>query len=326
MQRRQLLRNLSLLGAGLTLSPLRAKPVTRTGLVYDPHFLEQFRDPAHPESARRLVTLHDYFQQRDLWSRTQSIAVRMVEQSALRAIHTEPHIAAIAKRYPVAHKVALLASGGMIAAVDAVMAGRIDNAFCASRPPGHHAINTGREEGFCYYNHIAISARHLQQKHGLERILIVDWDYHHGNGTEDAFYDDPSVLYFSTHDVHAYPATGLASRTGRGAGRGFNINVPLPCGTGDDDIVRAFEQHLLPAVVDFKPEFILISAGFDSRQSDLLGCFMVTDNGFRRLTRMMKALAATHCQGRLVSILEGGYNLKGNASAAVAHVEALLEA
>ncbi|MEX2516947.1 MAG: histone deacetylase, partial [Gammaproteobacteria bacterium] len=158
----------------------------------------------------------------------------------------------------------------------------------------------------------------------LERILIVDWDYHHGNGTEAAFYDDPGVLFFSTHDINAYPGTGHSGDTGSGAGKGYTINVPLGCGATDADIIAAFRDRLLPAATDFKPEFILISAGFDSRESDLLGCYDITDAGFAELTRMMLELADQHCAGRLVSILEGGYNLQGNASAAAAHVGELV--
>ncbi|MCS3902767.1 acetoin utilization deacetylase AcuC-like enzyme [Methylohalomonas lacus] len=324
MQRRQFLQNTTLVAASLWLAPTRAAAV-RTGLVYDDRFLDHVITPDHPESPRRLETLRAHFRERELWSRLVPIRPRQHPGAALEAIHTAEHIGGIAERYPDSHDIALLASGGAVAAVDAVMAGTVDNAFCASRPPGHHALNTGREEGFCFYNHVAIAARHLQQEHGLKRILIVDWDYHHGNGTEAAFYDDPDVLFFSTHDVDAYPGTGRASRTGTGAGAGFNINVPLSCGADDADIRRAFSDRLLPAADDFKPEFVLISAGFDSRKSDLLGCFAITDAGFRQLTTMMRELAGRHCNGRLVSILEGGYNLKGNASAAAAHVETLLE-
>ena len=192
------------------------------------------------------------------------------------------------------------------------------------RPPGHHAKNTGQEEGFCYYNHIAIAARYAQQHYDLKKVLIIDWDFHHGNGTEWAFYSDPSVLYFSTHDMFAYPGTGSPSRTGEGDGEGFNINVHLDCGATDDDIINAFQTKLLPAVEQFKPDLILISAGFDSRQDDLLGCHNISDQGFIKLTETVKILANKHCQGKIVSLLEGGYNLQGNASAVTAHINALM--
>jgi len=326
MRRRQFLQGLTLLAAGgLAGHVLANRQAAATGLVYDDRYLDHSLGSTHPESPRRLTTLMQQFRDEGLLGRLEAMTPAGDPGAALEAVHTREHIEAIARRYPVSHEVALNAAGGMTTAVDAVMAGAIRNVFCASRPPGHHALNTGREEGFCFYNHIAIAARHLQRHHGLERILIVDWDYHHGNGTEAAFYDDPSVLFFSTHDVDAYPGTGHASRTGKGDGKGYNINVPLSCGATDAAIVDAFREQLLPAAHDFQPEFILISAGFDSRVSDLLGCFHVTDDGFRRLTRMMMELAGQHCDGRLVSLLEGGYNLKGNASAAAAHAGALLD-
>ena len=203
------------------------------------------------------------------------------------------------------------------------MAGQVKNAFCASRPPGHHATNTGREEGFCFFNHVAIAARYAQQQYGLKKILIADWDYHHGNGTEWAFYDDPSVLFFSTHDMYAYPGTGLPERTGNGKGEGFNINVHLPCGSGDEEILSAFEQYLLPAAEAFQPDLILLSAGFDSRIDDPLGCHNITDDGFQTLTRLMMQLADKYCQGRLVSVMEGGYQVSGLQQAVLAHVKAL---
>ena len=158
----------------------------------------------------------------------------------------------------------------------------------------------------------------------VEKILIVDWDYHHGNGTENAFWEDSTVLFFSTHNWHAYPQTGDPARQGEGPGTGYNINVHFDCGATDDQIVRAFEEQLLPAAERFQPDFILISAGFDSRQDDLLGCFSFTDPGFKRLTRMVMDLAETTCGGKIVSLLEGGYNVDGLAMAVEAHVSELL--
>jgi acetoin utilization deacetylase AcuC-like enzyme len=159
---------------------------------------------------------------------------------------------------------------------------------------------------------------------GWQRILIVDWDYHHGDGTESFFYEEPSVLYFSTHDWDAYPGTGDPARRGANAGLGYNVNVSLPCGATDADIVAAFTTQLVPAADAFMPDLVLISAGFDSRIDDRLGCFDVTDAGFAQLTRIVMAIAARHCQGRLVSLLEGGYNVRGLASAVETHVRTLL--
>lgn len=324
MKRRTFLQTLAGVAVVAGSVPMPGVAGSRTGLVYSEHYLDHVLQPSHPESPRRLATLMQRLRDTQLLERVQQLRPYPDPGKALYQIHSREHVRAIARRYPVSHEVALCAAGGMAAAADAVMDGRVRNAFCASRPPGHHALNTGREEGFCFYNSIAIVARHLQVEYGLRRILIVDWDYHHGNGTEAAFYEDPSVLFFSTHDVDAYPRTGLASRTGSGAGKGCNINVPLPCGADDSDIISAFETELVPAVESFRPEFILVSAGFDSRESDLLGCFSVTDAGFCTLTELMLQLADEYCDGRLVSILEGGYNLKGNAAAAAAHLDTLL--
>lgn len=219
--------------------------------------------------------------------------------------------------------VAELAVAGSLAAVDAVCRGEVKNAFVAARPPGHHAHDLGDEEGFCYFNNIAVAARHAQKAHGMAKILIIDWDYHHGNGTEDAFYDDPSVLFFSTHKWRAYPGTGSPSRRGSGAGEGFNINADLPAGAMDLDILRAWDDFL-PIAERFAPDLVLISAGFDSRMEDWLGDFRLTDDAFKRMTRMALDLATksdrTGAGGKVVSFLEGGYNPEGLALGAVAHL------
>jgi acetoin utilization deacetylase AcuC-like enzyme len=177
--------------------------------------------------------------------------------------------------------------------------------------------------GFCIYNNVAVAARYLQRVHGIARVLIADWDYHHGNGTQDIFYEDDSVFYFSTHHYGAYPGTGSASETGRGRGAGTTLNVPLPPGAGDADILRAFEERLVPAARAFKPNFVLISAGFDGMRRDVLGRFDVTPQGFAGITRVVVDIASQLCEGRLVSVLEGGYRLDGLADSVTAHVTAL---
>jgi acetoin utilization deacetylase AcuC-like enzyme len=224
---------------------------------------------------------------------------------------------------PASFEIARLAVGGVLSAVDAVLSGSAQTAFCALRPPGHHA-RPQQGMGFCIFNNIAIGARYAQQQYGVERVLIADWDVHHGNGTQDIFYDDPSVFFFSTHQSPWYPGTGDASETGRGAAKGTTQNHPLPAGSGREEILSAFRDDLLPASKAFQPDLVMISAGFDSREGDPLGNFTLSDNDFVALTSLLRELADTTAEGRVVSVLEGGYNLEGLAAAVEAHVGALV--
>ncbi len=325
MKRRTFIFSTFATGLSLTvLRPALAGQDRGIGYIGDPVFLEYHLFPDHPESPARFRFIMETMQESGLLEQVARPGLKTDVLEWIKSLHTEQHIASIQRHYPEAYEVACAATGAALSAVDEVAANRLRHVFCATRPPGHHALNTGKEEGFCYFNHVAIAARYAQQQYGYKKILIVDWDYHHGNSTEMMFYDDPSVLFFSSHDQHAYPGTGDPAKTGSGAGEGFNINVHLPCGTTDTMIQQAYEQQLVPAVHAFKPDFIFISAGFDSRQYDKLGCFNVTDAGFTALTKLVKKLANTYCEGRIVSILEGGYNLQGNADAVVAHVSALL--
>jgi len=327
MKRRNLLRTGAHLLCLTWFTPWYAHGTARrfhTAFVFDDRFLLPVFPAAHPEQPARVQAILRALDNEGLLQQLHRIEPLRNVDGALALVHTQNHISAIRQRYGAADDIARTGVGAVLAAVRAVCGGDVINAFSCSRPPGHHARNTGREEGFCFYNNIAIAARYAQREFKLERVLIVDWDYHHGDGTEAFFYDDPSVLYFSTHDWHAYPGTGDPARQGAGAGLGYNINVPLPCGATDSDIVTAFESQLAPAAEEFKPELVLVSAGFDSRVDDLLGCFKVTDAGFVRLTEIVKGIAARHCQGRLVSMLEGGYNLGGLASAVTAHIRSLL--
>jgi acetoin utilization deacetylase AcuC-like enzyme len=218
--------------------------------------------------------------------------------------------------------VALRAAGTCLNAVDLVMQRAAKNAFCIVRPPGHHA-SAARGMGFCLFNNIAIAARYAQRHHGAERVAIVDWDVHHGNGTQDIFYADGSVFFFSTHQSPWYPGTGAANETGDGAGKGMTLNCPLPAGSGRDTILGAFQQLLSPRLDEFKPDLILISAGFDSRIDDPLGRFVLSDTDFTDLTKLMLEIADKHAAGRLISVLEGGYNLTGLERAVYAHSHSL---
>ncbi|MEJ2541154.1 MAG: histone deacetylase [Gemmatimonadota bacterium] len=322
-----------LLGASVlpTVAPtalIGAPTATGTGLVYDPryldHVLPERRGEVHPERPLRLVRMMEVFAERGLREEVVELPLLDDPRSYVGYAHTEEHVESV-RQIEVTGRVAELAVAGALGCVEAVVNGTVKNAFCASRPPGHHANNTGREEGFCFYSNAAIAARYAQRVHGFERVLILDWDYHHGNATQNAFYDDPTVLFFSTHDWQAYPGTGDPALTGKGDGTGFNINRHLDCGARDVDMLRHWDQALLPAVSRFQPDFILVSAGFDSRRDDLLGCFDLTDDVFRRMTRTALELAEEYAGGRLVSLLEGGYNVEGNALAAAAHLETLIE-
>lgn len=216
------------------------------------------------------------------------------------------------------------ATGAVCAAAEEVINGDSRQAFCALRPPGHHA-RPNQGMGFCVYNNVAVAARHAIHNHGLERVMIADWDVHHGNGTQDIFYSDPNVLFFSTHQSPWYPGTGAASESGDGDGRGTTINCPLPAGSGREEILGAFRAQLMPAADEFRPDLVMISAGFDSRLGDPLGRFRLNDEDFRELTLLLRDVADRHAGGRLVSALEGGYSLTGLASGVTSHVRALLE-
>jgi acetoin utilization deacetylase AcuC-like enzyme len=220
--------------------------------------------------------------------------------------------------------VARLAAGGVMTAIDAVMDGTARNAFCIVRPPGHHA-GVARGSGFCVFNNVAVGARYAQQQRGVERVLIVDWDVHHGNGTQEIFYRDDSVFFFSTHQSPWYPHTGHAAERGSGNGLGFTMNCPLAAGAARAEIVGAFIKRLSPAADRFKPNLVLISAGFDSREGDPLGKFRLIDDDFVELTHICMDIAHDHADGRLVSVLEGGYDLQGLTSAVAAHVGALCD-
>jgi acetoin utilization deacetylase AcuC-like enzyme len=223
---------------------------------------------------------------------------------------------------PRSFEAAVRATGLCLNAVDLVVSGEAQSAFCIVRPPGHHAT-PNRGMGFCLFNNIAIAARYAQRRYGVERAAIVDWDVHHGNGTQEIFYRDPSVFFFSTHQSPWYPGTGAADETGEGAGRGSTLNCPFAAGAGRDRILGAFRDRWVPRMDEFRPDLILISAGFDSRLGDPLGHFRLTDADFADLTTLVMETAGKHCGGRIVSVLEGGYDLDGLSQAVGAHAGAL---
>jgi len=306
-----------------------------TGYVFDPLFIKHTLGFGHPESPERLIALEKEMEQSGLYSMVVPLTIGISDSEGWKAvgeIHSEKHIESVSDTGQTG-KIAFHAVKGVLQAVDDIVSGNVDNSFCAVRPPGHHSHNNGAHydgrcqgEGFCFFNNAAVAARYAQKKHNLDHVLIIDWDFHHGNGTEWAFYSDPSVFFFSTHTLWGYPGTGFPNRSGEDGGDGYNLNVPLPDGAGDIDIISAWTDSLIPAMeaADFSPDFIIISAGFDSREQDLLGSFRITDKGYTRLTRMAMDIADTHCNGRILSVLEGGYNPIGLAKAVTSHVSALL--
>jgi acetoin utilization deacetylase AcuC-like enzyme len=310
----------------------------QTGLAADAKVKEHEPGTGHPEQPARFSALLSRLESTGLAQEMQRTATRLAEPDELALVHTHAYIDLVAREVaqrrsqlstgdaaigPHSLEAARLAAGSVLAALDAVFAREVQNAFCLVRPPGHHA-SAARGMGFCLFNNVAIAARYAQRVYGVERVLIADWDVHHGNGTQDIFYEDGSVLFFSTHQSPWYPGTGARGETGEGAGAGSTINCPLSAGSGHAEILDAFRSQLLPAVQKFQPDLIILSAGFDSRVNDPLGQFTLTDQDFAELTNLMLDLADQYCNGRLVSVLEGGYSLEGLASAGEAHVRALL--
>lgn len=311
-----------------------------TGIVHDPIYAEHDTGPGHPERPERVDAIMDGLRASDFWDELEVLSPRAASEEEILACHTKPYFDAarsdieqgrsglrtgdttISER---SWEPALKAAGGLLTAVDKVMSAEANNAFCLGRPPGHHA-SPARGMGFCVFNNVAIGARYAQMKYGLERVLIADWDVHHGNGTQDAFYEDGSVFFFSTHQYPWYPGTGVLEETGEGEGEGTTQNCPVPAGSGKETVVRAFEEILVPAADEFQPDFVMISAGFDSRIGDPLGYLRLTDDDFAELTWIMLQIANKHAEGRLVSTLEGGYSLSGLANGAVAHCRSLVSA
>ena len=305
-----------------------------TALLLDPIYQQHDTGPGHPESIQRHVAVTRALTDAGHVKEMLRVDPRPATREELELCHTRSYIVTAENDVKAglddlstgdtsicarSFDVASLAVGGVLNAVDAVFSGKAANAFCAVRPPGHHA-RPAQGMGFCLFNNIAIAARHAQKVHGAQKAAIIDWDVHHGNGTQDIFYEDGSVLFVSTHQSPLYPFTGHADETGSGQGKGCTLNLPFPARSGMSTLGAAFTDRVLPAIDRFKPDVIVISAGFDSRIDDPLGQFRLTDEDFVILTRHLLEAARTHCAGRLVSVLEGGYNLAGLAQAVTAHV------
>ncbi len=303
-----------------------------TGLVYDERFLLHRASYDHPEHPGRLTAIWNRLVSDGLVPRCRRIPAREVTRQELLAVHTPEHIDRVAATALRDHaqldadtytsrgsaQVALLATGGLIDLTAAVLSRALSNGFALLRPPGHHA-EADRAMGFCLYNNVAVAAQ-AARRSGIERVLIVDWDLHHGNGTQHSFEEDPHVLYFSTHQYPFYPGTGAIGEVGRGAARGRTVNVPWSAGMGDAEYLAAFDRLLLPIARSFDPQLVLVSCGFDAAAGDLLGGMRLSADGYAAMTERLLEVAG----GKVVLALEGGYNLEAIAAAAAAVTRVLL--
>lgn len=310
----------------------------QVGCYFHPQFLQHIAGIDHPESPQRLKVIVDHLKKVGLWDLLISKKPEVASIETLSLVHPRSYISLVEQACKqgltaldpdtyvsqASWGAARLAAGAVVQAVDSVCSKDLDSAFCLIRPPGHHAL-AERAMGFCLFNNVAIAARFAKSHLGLSRILIIDWDVHHGNGTQAIFYEDPDVLYFSVHQYPFYPGTGSAQETGAAAGLGFNINIELPSGADDAFYIGAFLDSLIPKAATFKPELILISSGFDAHQDDPLAGMQLSTDGYGELTGIVRDFADKHCNGRIVSVLEGGYSLTALGPAVEAHLKVLLK-
>jgi len=309
--------------------------MAKTLVITDPMF-EEHDTGAHPENAGRLEAIRELLNGRNELAACEKSGAEQGSREQVLLVHPSSHIDLVrttaangggsldadTRVSPKSYQVAMAAAGSACAAVDAVVDGSAANALCLIRPPGHHAVKD-RAMGFCLFSNIAIAARHAQQKHKLQRILIVDWDVHHGNGTQDIFYDDPNVNFFSIHRFPFYPGTGDVNETGTGDGLGSTLNIPVEYGTSRKRYFEMFESGLRDAVEKAKPELVLISAGFDAHRDDPVGSLNLETEDFATLTQLVKNAAAAECGGKIVSLLEGGYNPTALAASVQVHLRTL---
>jgi acetoin utilization deacetylase AcuC-like enzyme len=307
--------------------------VQRVGFVYSERFLEHRPPAGHPEQPTRVQYLVRHLHECGLWEQLFRISPSPVKVEDLLQVHSRQLLDQVQEICRTggglldegdthasleSFDVAMLAAGGVVTAIDAVLQEKVGAAFCAVRPPGHHAERE-RSMGFCLFNNVAIGARYAQTHHGLRNVAILDWDVHHGNGTQHIFDEDPTVLYCSLHQYPFYPGTGARSEGGTGRGEGFTVNIPMPAGTGEAQYLAALSDEILPALNAFKPELLLLSAGFDAHRNDPLGGMMLTEESFFTMTRLVQHTAP------IVSVLEGGYNLDALSRSVERHLRALSE-
>ena len=315
--------------------------MSTTALIYSDRFLEHETAPGHPERPERLRAIIERLHHEHLWDELVHLPFTPADRHWLLRVHSPHYIDRVYEACKMGRgyidtpevsvgrhsaEIAQFAAGGALAAVDAVHHGRATNAFCAVRPPGHHAEHD-HAMGFCLFNHVAIAAEYLAAHHGYRRIAIVDFDVHHGNGTQHHFESRADVLFVSLHEhpLYVYPGSGFVHERGTGSGESYTLNVPLDPYADDDRYRHVVQEQVLPRLREFKPEFLLVSAGFDGLEADPLAHMQLTPQWFEWMTRQLKTLAESHCDGRLVSVLEGGYNLRALAEAVALHVRVLLE-
>ena len=310
-----------------------------TGFLYDPRFLEHEPGAGHPERKERLMSSIAYLRAQDWFKDLQQVQATPAERSWIENVHSDAYIQRAARACDAgapfldvadvgisdrSYDIAVLAAGGILEMSSRVARGELNNGFVMSRPPGHHA-ERDMALGFCLFNNVAVAARYLQRAHGLSKILILDWDVHHGNGTQHSFEDDPSVLYVSTHQYPYYPGSGAHSETGTGRGAGATLNCPMAAGATDEDYEQAWRERILPRIESFAPQMIIVSAGFDAHRDDPLAQINLSTAFFGWMTRRLMEQADKHCQGRMVSILEGGYNDERLSECIAEHLATLLQ-
>lgn len=314
----------------------------KTGFVYDEKYLQHMTFDGHPESPHRLLAIMENLKENGLMEKLLPIKAVRAHQRWIEAVHNIKYIMRFEEACIMglpdfehqdnsicrdSYEIALLAAGGVLQAIDSMMNGEVDNAFCAVRPPGHHA-ETDKAMGFCYFNNVAVGARYLQKQWGIKKVGIIDFDVHHGNGTQQIFENDDSVFYYSIHEhpSFAYPGTGREFEMGLADGIGYTLNSPVLPGRGDMDYRKKLTTDMVPAFKKFKPEVVLLSAGFDAHSADLMSGINLTNEGYKFISETIMNLVNRYADGRVISVLEGGYNLDVLPELVASHIRIMAEA